>query len=367
MARLSRKEMVSETEVGVYHCMQRAVRRAFLCGEDAATGKNFDHRKEWIRARLEYLAGQFGVEVLSFAVMSNHLHVILRNRPDVVQGWSDIEVARRWWYLFPQRKDADGEAADPTDADLQMLVSDAEALAERRARLSSLSWFMRCLAEPIARRANREDQCTGRFWEGRFKCQRLLDETAILACSVYVDLNPIRAAVADTPESSEYTAVHERIHDGEPRTPPPEPDGCDGGRRTKRTKPKQKRRLKPLRVRDDWLSPVELSERAERRTAKPVRRASNRGFLPINLQQYLQLLDWTGRQLRRGKRGSIPADLAPILDRLQVSGETWVDLIENFGRWFRRAAGRAESLAQEAVRRGQAWMHGTSHSRALSA
>ena len=99
------------------------------------------------------------------------------------QEWPDQEVAHRWWFLFPGRKDAAGLPEEPTAADLQMLTADEERLAERRRRLSSLSWFMRCLAEPIARQANREDGCTGRFWEGRYKCQRLLDEAAVLACS----------------------------------------------------------------------------------------------------------------------------------------------------------------------------------------
>ena len=107
-------------------------------GQDAVTGQNFAHRKAWIQQRLEFLAGQFGSEVLSFAVMSNHLHVVLRNRPDVVPEWSDQEVARRWWFLFPGRKDAAGQPEEPTAADLQMLTADEERLAERRRRLSSL-------------------------------------------------------------------------------------------------------------------------------------------------------------------------------------------------------------------------------------
>ena len=196
MPRLPRQELVEETEPGVYHCINRCVRRAFLCGQDPVSGKNFEHRKRLIRRRLEFLAGQFALDVLSYTVMSNHIHVIVRNRPDVVADWPDDEVARRWLALFPLRCNSDGSPAEPYDTELSMITSDTEKLTERRRRLSNVSWFMRCLCEPIARAANKEDECTGRFWEGRFKCQRLLDESAILACSVYVDLNPVRAGIA---------------------------------------------------------------------------------------------------------------------------------------------------------------------------
>ena len=103
MARRNRAEVVVADEVGVYHCVQRVVRRAFLCGVDPLSDKSYDHRRSWIRDRLESLAGFFGVEIAAFAVMSNHLHVILRNRPDVVALWSDQEVARRWLAVFPRR------------------------------------------------------------------------------------------------------------------------------------------------------------------------------------------------------------------------------------------------------------------------
>ena len=119
---------------------------------------------------------------------------------------------------------------------------------------------------------------------------------------------------------------------------------------------------------DGWLSPVELKRGQERTPcACRSRRASSKGFLPVTQDQYLRLLDWTGRQARRGKRGRIPADLAPILTRLQITNDTWVDMVENFGRWFRRAAGRQESLAAEATRRGRCWLHGVSRSRELFA
>lgn len=107
MPRIPRKLLIDPTEVGVFHCLGRWGRRAFLCGADPFSGKNFDHGKEWLQARL---AGRFGIDVLGFAVMSNHLHVILRNRPDVVAGWTDDEVARRWWNLFPLRRDEESRS-----------------------------------------------------------------------------------------------------------------------------------------------------------------------------------------------------------------------------------------------------------------
>jgi REP element-mobilizing transposase RayT len=206
MPAYARKEIVDESVVGVYHCVSRCVRRAFLCGVDRYSGRNFDHRKIWMQDRLEELAAIFAIDIIGFSVMSNHIHLLLRNRPDVVGNWSDEDTARRWYRLHPWRRNEDGTPADPESSELAAIQADPERLAEYRRRLSSLSWLMRSLCEPIARGANREDQATGRFWEGRYKSQRIVDETALLACSIYVDLNPIRKRLGSARVRSRFSA-----------------------------------------------------------------------------------------------------------------------------------------------------------------
>ncbi len=355
MPAYARKEIVCEGEVEVFHTYTRCVRRAYLCGEDPLTGNNFDHRKAWIQQRLEELSSTMAVEVCGFAVMSNHLHAVVRTRPDLVETWSDEEVARRWWCLFPKRRDEQGNPAEPEEHELAMIAADSEALAERRRRLSSLSWFMRCLCEPIARRANKEDGVSGRFFEGRFKCQKLLDEAAILACSVYVDLNPVRAGIAETPEASPHTSAQERIAGRQQRQSRSKTTkSARTSRRGKRASP----RLDP----DGWLCPVSVEgDPAEVAVANAHRRASNKGYLSMSLDDYLRILDWTGRQIHRDKRGAIPKDLAPILDRVGMCGESWVETVTNFGRWFHRAAGHVSLLAAEATRAGKQWLQGVGH------
>ncbi len=182
MARANRRDVLAAGEIQVVYCINRCVRRAYLCGQDPLTGTDYEHRRELIRSRLEFLAGIMGIEVLGYAVMSNHFHCVLRSRHDVVATWSDDDVARKWWMLCPVRKTKDGSPAEPTEFELNSIRNDKSGLKEKRVRLSSISWFMRFLSERIAKEANKQDQCSGRFWEGRFKSQVLLDDAAILAC-----------------------------------------------------------------------------------------------------------------------------------------------------------------------------------------
>ncbi len=213
MARTNRRDVLADGEIQVVHCINRCVRRAYLCGQDPLTGADYEHRRELIRQRMEFLAGIMGIDVLGYAIMSNHFHCVLRSRHDVVATWSDDEVAWKWWMLCPARKNKDQSPAEPTEFELNSIRNDESGLKEKRVRLSSVSWFMRFLSERIAKEANKQDQCSGRFWEGRFKSQILLDDAAILACLQYVDLNPVRAKIAMTPESSDFTSAQDRIAD----------------------------------------------------------------------------------------------------------------------------------------------------------
>jgi len=311
-----RKSLISLEATPYYHCVSRCVRRAFLCGRDQQTGMDYEHRRGWIENRILELAQIFALDVCAYAVMSNHYHVVLHINAEKANTWSTDEVIDRWHTLFKgtalsQRylnKSLQTEAE--TDA-VENLV------AQWRDHLMDISWFMRVLNEGIARQANFEDQCTGRFWEGRFKSQALLDEKALTTCLAYVDLNPVRAKMATSPERSDYTSARLRIQKvQEAKTP---------------TRPKQPKGLFPF-------------------VGYP--RQDMPAGLPFRLQDYLELLDWTGRQMRRGKRGRIDESLPPILERLNVDPEKWLYTSTYFESSFKNLVGSTHSLISACRRLG---------------
>lgn len=165
-----RSQLVDPDAPGFYHGMSRCVRRAWLCGDDRLTGQSFEHRRGWIEERLLELADIFAVGLYAYAVMSNHVHVVLRVDPVTAQQWTDQEVAARWARLFPVTVDGVVDAGG-CQRKVEALLGNTERLSVCHQRLGSLSWFMRALNEPIARRANREDACTGRFREGRTRAR----------------------------------------------------------------------------------------------------------------------------------------------------------------------------------------------------
>ena len=140
MARLARAEVFNPNEVAILHVIGRVVRRCFLLGNDPVTGKNYDHRKIWIEDQLKHLAANFGIDLLSFAILSNHFHLILRSRPDVVATWDDSEVARRWLMLCPIRRNDDHSPEEPNEFELNSIRNDPDKLATIRTRLSDVAW-----------------------------------------------------------------------------------------------------------------------------------------------------------------------------------------------------------------------------------
>ena len=270
------------------------------------------------------LADIFAIEVCAYAVLSNHYHVVLYVDQEQALDWSDDTVIERWTQLFslPVLVARYQQGLCKSKAE----VEQAHAIIETwRERLYDISWYMRCLNEHLARMANAEDDCTGRFWEGRFKSQALLDEAGLLTCMAYVDLNPIRAGIAKTPEQSEYTSIQDRI-------------GA---------------------IQADTGTPNSLKafHTANRQDKDP--------SLPFMLQDYIELVDWTGRAVREDKRGSITNDLPPILERLNIAPAQWLGLMQPNGNVFGRAIGRIDKLRNHAKNMGQRWCHGLRSSTAL--
>ncbi|MEJ2109926.1 MAG: transposase [Acidobacteriota bacterium] len=316
---LPRSKYVIEGAIAVYHCTTRCVRRAFLCGRDRESGRNFSHRKKWIEERLCFLSSIFAVEVVDYSVMSNHYHVILRTRPDIVDTWTDYEVARRWLTLCPSSIRSKKTTIEEQIHNLSLCT---DRIAQLRKRLSNLSWFMKQLNEFIARAANKEDDVKGRFWESRFKCQVLLDDGAIASCMVYVDLNPIRAGLAETPEVSDFTSIQRRIRDW------------------------QNSSNKTVPVVERWLCPIE-------------RKAGQYGILPMSEAEYFELVDASGRLIRSDKRGSIDSKLEPILQRLKSREEAWVHTVTDFSRMFGLVVGTPSRMADFADQIGKKWFVGS--------
>ena len=320
----ARKNLIDPASTPYYHCMARCVRRAFLCGKDDFSGRNYEHRRQWVVDRLKELAEVFAIEICAYAVMSNHYHVVLHINREQGESWNTREALQRWTKLFSGNLLVQRFLANDSLSKAEVLR--VEEFAEQyRRRLLDISWFMRCLNEHLAREANKEDGCKGRFWEGRYKSQALLDESALLTCMAYVDLNPIRAKMAKTPETSDYTSVKERAAQARGNTVKRQPD-----------------QLKPLR-----------SQGQNPDTA-----------IPFTLGSYLELVDWTGRIVRQDKRGSIPAGIPPVLERLRIDPDEWLKTM-CWNNRFRRAVGKLASLKAYAVQVGKQWVHGVSSSQSL--
>jgi REP element-mobilizing transposase RayT len=329
---VARSQVVTEGEVGVYHTQSRCVRRAFLCGEDEFSGQSFEHRRRWSEDRLAFLSGQFCMDVLAFAVQSNHWHGVLRTRPDLGEMLDDEEVARRWTRVFPGKLDIPPERREQaTEGAVKALLANRRKMVKVRCRLSSLSWFMKAINENISRRSNREDGVTGHFWEGRFKCQALLDEAAILACMAYVDLNPVRAKMAEGLEDSHFTSAYDRIMARKAREKHQALEAMGDEIHPLHAK-RLEADLKPEL--DSWLLSFDTPD-----------------FPITNITEkaYLELLDATGRCIRSDKRGAIDPSVVPVLESVDINVAKWVEGVERYGSRTCRVVGHIEAICRAAA------------------
>lgn len=348
--RRPRSDIYRPEEIAVVHVMAQAVRKMYLFGFDSFSKRCFDYRRSWIEEQLIHQSKYFGIELLANAIMSNHFHLVLCSRPDVVQGWSDTEVAYRWLHLCPKRKGKDGKPLEPTEKELDSIRLKPGLLAKVRLRLSDISWWMRIICQKIAQKSNCETEEVGRFFNGRFKAVRLLDDAAILACCVYVDLNPIRAGVTQTVEDAKYTSIYHRIK---------ALNAVAGN-----FEDRPDRHLKPVELKeaeylvgagevyseqaDDSVdeSKGSLKEMEKKGCNKRCKRSrcSDKGFLDMSELSYIELLDVTARMPKVDKPGVTPPQLMPVLERLKIDIELWRLMTQQFGRIFSHAAGAPESL-----------------------
>lgn len=300
-----RSEQIDLNTTPFYHCYARCVRRSYLCGQDVQTGQDFSHRRDWIVQRLKQLTSLFAIKICAYAVMSNHYHLVLYVHLAQANQWDREEIFNRWKKLFAK------------DAEKWKAVGGVE-LEERinlwRERLMSVSWFMRCLNEIIACMANKEDGCTGSFWESRFKSQALLDEGAVLTAMAYVDLNPIHANMAETPESSDFTSIQERIDH------------------------LKQQQLSSEKEIDESIQPPHLMQFAANLQLE------TEPCIDFKLSEYLVLVDQTGRIWREDKKGVISEVLVPILLRLKLSPMDWVDMVKGIETDFSHAIGEERML-----------------------
>ncbi|MDO6564971.1 transposase [Amphritea sp. 1_MG-2023] len=308
----ARRQIISTADTPYYHCIARCVRRAFLCGHDPYTQRSYEHRRQWVIDRLFKLQQVFCIDICAYAVMSNHYHLVLCINEERAAAMTTDEVINAWCRLYKGpvliQRYRQGSALDKAE---YIAVS---AIAEQwRSRLADISWFMRSLNEHIARQANQEDSCRGHFWESRFKSQALLDEKALLTCMAYVDLNPIRATLAETPETSDYTSVQNRIAE----------------RRKSTCKTSVAQQERPINL---LLKPFDPT-------------TQTLACIGYDLHDYLELVDVTGRAIRDDKRGFIAEVVPPILERLNINPDAWLDAMTSKGIHMATVLGGAACIA----------------------
>ena len=314
---IARAELVDTDLTRWYHCVLRCVRGASLLGAG-----DFD-RKQWIENQLEELSQKFAISIAGFSILDNQVHLLARLDTDLVESWSDEEIVMRWGRVIPPR-DQKGQVFPPTQEWARGRLREGTAAATARERLASLSWFMKCLKEPLSRLANRSDGTRGTFFEGRFRTVAILDDKALLATCASIDLIPVAEGLALVPRAGSHTSIKRRIdHAAAQRSAANRKVAKRGGPRVAARGVGPEESL--------WLCPIE-----RRRGANSTREGMFEG---LSLDDYVLILNYTARFLRDGE-APIPRPLKEVFARLEIQPESWHTLLINlsservFGRFF---------------------------------
>ncbi len=307
----ARQEIVDVSVTRWYHCISRCVRSALLMADDAG-----NDRKQWIEDRLQRLNDSFALSVGGFAVMDNHLHVLVRLDPQEAMDWTAEQVVRRWIAVYPPLQ-MDTSDEKIVKMYVEHAAKDKKQVEILRERLSNLGWFMKALKEPLSRMCNRADGVKGTFWEARYKSIAVLDEEALLATCAYIDLNPVAAGIAEVPERSRHTSIRQRVEHARQKG---ELDTLRQARHGSVAGSKSAGNLEQ----DHWLVPIE-----DRRQLPGKSNASAREGMvgTFSLGSYMLLVEYTGRMFRNGK-ARINEGVADVLERLGTSAEFWEQRIK---------------------------------------
>lgn len=339
----ARRQLIDANATPFYHVINRCVRRAFLCGEDKLSGRSYEHRRGWIVDKIKTLSAIFCIDICAYAVMNNHYHLVLKIDVDKANSLTQKDIISHWCQITKGHAVATKYMNGDTLIDGESMLLDG-LITEWHERLSSISWFMRCLNEEIARKANREDECKGAFWEGRFKSQALLDEQALLACMMYVDLNPIRAGIADSLQSTDFTSIQERINSLKSPNHPltiPVPQTSSSTNQAHIT----------------HASLVQFDGAAH---------LNEQAGIPFHFADYLELIDWTGRAIRLDKKGHIDNQRPKLLNELGIAPDAWLTSAKEFRRQYSGISGRWDSMCEFKKQHNSGkWCKGKAPSQAL--
>jgi len=346
MSRKTRGSLIKPDEITIVHTVAKTVRNLFLLGGDLATQTHNAHRKDWILDIMEFQSSLMAIDLLGFSLMSNHIHQILRSRPDVVKKWDNLEVARRWLTLCPRSKKCllVGDMVvrvpiAPKQTQIEALANNKRRIKKIREQLSSISWWMRLLCQKIAQRANLEDGGSlGHFWKDRFHATVIEDAAHLLGCSFYVDLNAVKAAIAMGIEDYEYTSAKIRLDMIRAKQKAYEEQKAQEDQQDQGAEPPSAEASESIVdiTKGEFLSVVKLDTLSgDPQLHKDGYRCSDKGFLAYSVKEYLEALEWCIRNKIIEPESKLPEQIPDCIKNHRLGPELVIKQAREFGKMYR--------------------------------